>query len=282
MTVAMRIGLISFGVREFATLHEVCAEAGHTPVVYAYSRSMRPRSATDPAAAAAAGRITAALPAGVDLLLPGSSEGLGTALGGYGLDLLVCFGFSWRLPPAVLAIPRHGVVNLHCSMLPEYRGPAPVLWAIRNGDPMLGVTAHRMNEEFDAGPVLAQERSVPLPDDATPDALWPGLAASLRRVLAAALEQATDPSAGAPQSAREATYAGLMEEAFSVVDTARTSREVHNQVRAHRYIGPGRGPVATVAGQRVKVLRTSLTPVDGPHLDCADGPVWIAESAPAE
>lgn len=278
----MRIGLLSFGVQEFAALHEVCVEAGHTPVVYAYSRSMRPRSATDPAAAAAAGRIAAALPAGVDLLLPGSSEGLGAALGGFALDLVVCFGFSWRLPPAVLAIPRYGVVNVHCSMLPEYRGPAPVLWAIRNGDRSLGVTAHRMNEEFDAGPVLAQERTVPIPDDVTPGTLWPRLSASLRRVLTAALSRAADPSAGERQQAGGATYAGLMEEAFSVVDTAHTSREVHNQVRTHRYIGPGRGPVAVVAGQRVKVLRTSLTPVDGPRLDCADGPLWIAESAPAD
>ncbi|WP_326797945.1 formyltransferase family protein [Streptomyces sp. NBC_01808] len=282
MSVAMRIGLISFGAREFATLHEVCVEGGHTPVVYAYSRSMRPRSATDPAAADTAGRITAALPAGIDLLFPGSSEGLGTALGGYGLDLLVCFGFSWRLPPAVLSVPRYGVVNVHCSMLPEYRGPAPVLWAIRNGDPKLGVTAHRMNEEFDAGPILAQERSVPIPDDATPEALWPRLAESLRRVLAVALERAADPSAGEPQSARGATYAGLMEEEFSVVDTARSAHEVHNQVRTHRYIGPGRGPVAVLGGRRVKVLRTSLAPADGPRLDCADGPVWITESAPAE
>lgn len=278
----MRIGLISFGVREFTALHEVCADAGHTSVVYAYSRSMRPGSATHPAAATTAGRITAALPAGMDLLVPGSSKGLGTALGGYGLDLLVCFGFSWRLPPAVLSVPRHGVINVHCSLLPEYRGPAPVLWAIRNGDPKLGVTAHRMNEEFDSGPILAQECSVPIPEDVTPDALWPGLAASLRRVLTIALERVTDPSSGEPQSARGVTYAGLMEEAFSVVDTTRTSHEVHNQVRTHRYIGPGRGPVANVAGQRVKVLRTSLTPADGPRLDCADGPVWIAESVPAE
>jgi methionyl-tRNA formyltransferase len=73
-----------------------------------------------------------------------------------------------------------------------------------------------------------------------------------------------------------------MEAAFSVVDATKTAREVHNQVRTHRYIGPGRGPVAVVGGQRVKVLRTSLTPADGPRLDCADGPVWIAESAPAE
>ncbi|RKN04893.1 methionyl-tRNA formyltransferase [Streptomyces radicis] len=278
----MRIGLISFGVREFAALRETCVAAGHDPVVYAYSRSMRPRSATDEGAGEVVGRITAELPAGVDLLVPGSSEGLGAALRGYGLDLVVCYGFSWRLPRSVLRIPRHGMVNVHCSMLPKYRGPAPVLWAIRNGDPDLGVTAHRMNEEFDAGPVLAQEDGVPIPDDVTPESLWDELSVVLRRVVAAALERVTDPSAGEPQPKEGVSHAGLMESAFFVVDTSKTAREVHNQVRTFRYMGPGLGPAVTVAGRRLKVLGTSLAPADGPRLDCADGPVWITASEPAE
>ena len=170
----MRIGLISFGVAEFAVLRETCVDAGHDPVVYAYSRSMRPNRATDEGAAEVVGRITAALPAGVDLLLPGSSEGLGAALRGYDLDLLVCYGFSWRLPSSVLRLPRFGVVDVHCSMLPKCRGPAPVPWAIRNGDPYLGMTVHRMNEEFDTGPILVQEDGVTIPDDVTPRACGRG------------------------------------------------------------------------------------------------------------
>jgi methionyl-tRNA formyltransferase len=278
----MRIGLISFGVQEFVTLHETCVNAGHDPVVYAYSRSMRPRTVTGEGAGEVVGRITAALPAGMDLLVPGSSAGLGAALHGYGLDLVVCYGFSWRLPRSVLRIPRYGVVNVHCSMLPKYRGPAPALWAIRNGDPDLGVTVHRMNEEFDAGPILAQEDGIAIPDDVTPQTLWPELSVVLQRVLAIALERVTDPSADEPQPTEGVSYAGLMEPAFFVVDTSKTAREVHNQMRTFRYMGPGRGPVATVAGRRLKVLGTSLSPADGPRLDCVDGPVWITASEPAE
>ncbi|MET8982529.1 formyltransferase family protein [Streptomyces sp. NPDC004539] len=278
MTERMRIGLISFGPAEFTALHETCAEAGHEAVVYAYSRSMRPRSAPEAGAADAVRRIVAALPAGVDLLLPGSPAGLGAAVRGYGLDLLVCYGFSWRLPPSVLTAPRYGVVNIHCSTLPKYRGPAPVLWAIRNGDPYLGVTAHRMDEDFDTGPVLAQRGGVPIPDDVTPESLWEGLAPVLRGVLAVALERVRDPAAGEPQSAAGASHAGLMEPEFAVVDTARTAREVHDQVRTFRFMGPGRGPLATVDGRPLRILRTSLTPADGPRLACADGPVWITDS----
>ncbi|WP_433891810.1 methionyl-tRNA formyltransferase [Streptomyces sp. CA-111067] len=277
----MRIGLLSFGAAEFATLRETCEAAGHDVAVYGYSRSMRPRTPTDEGAVGAMGRIAAALPAGTDLLLPGSSEGLGAALRGYELDLVVCYGFSWRLPRSVLDIPRHGVLNVHSSVLPKYRGPAPVLWAIRNGDPHLGLTVHRMNEEFDARPVLAQEDGIPIPEDVTPEVLWSGLSPVLRRLLATALDRVRDPAAGEPQADEGASYAGLLEPEFSAVDPAWTARQVHDQVRTFRFIGPGRGPVATVAGRRLKVLRTSLAPADGLRLDCADGPVWIAESEPA-
>ncbi|MCB5908178.1 methionyl-tRNA formyltransferase [Streptomyces pinistramenti] len=280
MTDGMRIGLISFGAAEFATLRETCVDSGHDPVIYAYSRSMRPRTTTDEGAAQAAGRITAALPAGTDLLLPGSSEGLGAALRGYAIDLLVCYGFSWRLPRSVLRIPRYGAVNIHCSMLPKYRGPAPVLWAIRNGDPHLGMTVHRMNEEFDAGPVLAQQDGIPLPDEVTPENLWTGLSPVLRSLLTAALERVPDPCAGEPQAADGVSHAGLLEPEFSVVDTAKTAREVHNQVRTFHFMGPDLGPVAVVDGRPLKVLRTSLTAADGLRLDCADAPVWITASEP--
>ncbi|MEH0420213.1 methionyl-tRNA formyltransferase [Streptomyces sp. B21-083] len=280
MANGMRIGLISFGTAEFAALHETCAAAGHDPVVYAFSRSMRPRKPTDEGAARVAGEITTALPTGVDLLLPGSSEGLGASLHGYGLDLLVCYGFSWRLPRSVLQIPRYGVLNIHSSLLPKYRGPAPVLWAIRNGDADLGVTVHRMDEAFDTGPVLAQQGGVPLPDDVTPRSLWADLSPVLREQLRIGLDRVRDPSAGEPQSVDGVSYAGLLEPEFFGVDTTMTARQVHNQVRTFHFMGPSLGPTAMVNGRRLKVLRTSLTPAGGIRLDCADAPVWITASAP--
>ncbi|MEC3995824.1 formyltransferase family protein [Actinacidiphila sp. DG2A-62] len=277
----MRIGLISFGPAEFAALHETCVMAGHDPVVYAFSRSMRPRTPTDEGAATVAARIAAAVPPGVDLLLPGSSAGLGTALRGYDLDLVVCYGFSWRLPRSVLEIPRYGVLNIHSSMLPKYRGPAPVLQAIRNGDTHLGLTVHRMDEDFDTGPVLAQQDGIPLPDDVTQQSLWSDLSPVLRDQLTIALDRVRDPTAGEPQTAEGASYAGFLEPEFFTVDTAATARQVHDQVRTFRFMGTGLGPVVTVGGHRLRVLRTSLSPADGIRLDCADGAVWITSSEPA-
>ena len=78
----MRVALATFGTEEFAALHAACVAAGHEPVAYVYCRSMRPKGRVDARAAAVAGRIVEALPAGMDLLLPGTVEGLADALGG--------------------------------------------------------------------------------------------------------------------------------------------------------------------------------------------------------
>src|SRR4051794_14757162 len=112
----MRIALATFGVEEFAALHGACVEAGHHPVVYVHCRSMKPRGPVDPETAATSGRILQALPPGMDLLLPGSGDGLAAALAGFRLDLMVVYGFNWRLPSSVLLTPRHGVINVHSSL----------------------------------------------------------------------------------------------------------------------------------------------------------------------
>ncbi|MFL5311282.1 MAG: methionyl-tRNA formyltransferase, partial [Myxococcales bacterium] len=145
---------------------------GCSPIAYMMSRSLRPRRRPEPGDIDAASRVLASLPPGMDLLLPGSARDLGDTLVGYRPDLMVVFGFNWRLPREVLDLPRFGVLNVHQSALPRYRGPAPVLWAIRNGDPTIGVTVHRMDEGFDTGPVMEQVDDVPLPEDATPASVW--------------------------------------------------------------------------------------------------------------
>lgn len=278
----MRIALASFGVDEFATLHDTCVRAGHMPVAYVYCRSMRPRSRTDSHAGAVTGRIVEALPPGMDLLLPGSAEGLAEALAGYRLDLLVVYGFSWRLPAALLGTPRFGVINVHSSLLPRYRGPAPVLWAIRNGDAEIGVTIHRMDEHFDTGPILAQRGGIPVPEDVTPRGLWLGIQPVLTDLLTVALDWVVADDPGRPQGEVGASYAGFIEPEFSTVDWSRTAWEVHNQVRMFRFMGPDHAPLARVGDRWLTIGRTSLEPVRGLRVECADGPIWIVESTPAQ
>ncbi|BCJ54234.1 hypothetical protein Asp14428_57090 [Actinoplanes sp. NBRC 14428] len=277
----MRVALATFGVQEFAALHAACREAGHVPVAYVYCRSMKPNSEPDAQAAATAGQLVEALPPGMDLLLPGSPEGLAGALAGYRLDLMVVYGFNWKLPASVLGVPRYGVVNIHTSLLPRYRGPAPVLWAIRNGDPEIGVTIHRMDERFDTGPILAQRGGIPLDEDVTPQRLWPLVRPVIRELLWVALERVASQDPGLPQDDTDASWAGFIEPGFSVVDWSRSAREIHNQVRMFAFMGRDHAPVARVGEQWLAVLRTRLRPGDGLRVECADAPIWIVESAPA-
>jgi methionyl-tRNA formyltransferase len=80
------------------------------------------------------------------------------ALASFAPDLICVSCFSLRLPPDVLRLPRLGCVNLHPSLLPDNRGPDPLFWTFQRGDAATGVTTHLMDEGFDTGPILAQER----------------------------------------------------------------------------------------------------------------------------
>src|SRR5262249_29359410 len=159
--------------------------------------------------------------------LPGTAEGLAEAIAGYRLDLLVVYGFNWKLPAAVLDATRFGAVNVHSSLLPKYRGPAPVLWAIRNGDAEIGLTIHRMDERFDTGPILAQRGGIPLDEEVTPQRLWTRVRPVLADLLTAALDQVATNAPGVPQGDAGASYAGFVEPEFSVVDWSRTACAVH-------------------------------------------------------
>lgn len=275
--------MISSGPVEFATIHAACRDAGHLPVAYFYGRSLRSGGPNLGDAAETAAGILDAVPPGMDLLLPGSMDGLALALASYHLDLLIVFGFAWKIPPSVLAIPRLGVMNVHVSMLPQYRGPAPLLWAIRNGDPTGGVTVHWMDEGFDTGNILAQQDGIPLADDITWKNYCDVAMPVLHSLLMKSLDLAADGYPGEPQNDDAATYAGFMEDDFSIIDWSNSAREIHNQVRTHRYMRSPIHPLARVGGDWLRIVRTSLEPTDGREIICGDSrSLWLLESAPGQ
>ncbi|MFE4538871.1 methionyl-tRNA formyltransferase [Streptomyces scopuliridis] len=228
------------------------------------------------------GEIADRIPQGVDLLLPGSKKMLAQTLRGYGADLLICYGFPWKFPPAALRATSLGAINVHTSMLPKYRGPIPVNWAIRNGDPDIGVSIHWMDEEFDSGGILIQESGIALDDDVRPERIWGAVDGFISRLLPTALERVEEGFPGTAQCAAHASYAGWMEPGFSRIDWGHTRSRIHHQVRAIRFGSSGTsGPIAWVADKRIRVLRTSLEPADGVEVRCVDGPLWVVESLPA-
>ena len=102
--------------------------------------------------------VVRAAPADLDVVIPGSRAAMAPLLRHYEPDLALCIGFPWKIPPDALAVPRHGIVNGHPSLLPRYRGPSPIAWAIRSGENEVGFTFHYMDADLDTGNILAQER----------------------------------------------------------------------------------------------------------------------------
>jgi methionyl-tRNA formyltransferase len=271
----LRIVIASYGSPQFRLLHETLTAAGHAPVAYLVSRSLHPSTAPEPDLLEATKAIVADIPPGMDLLLPGGAGTVAAMLAGYQPDVLLVFGFNWRLPHDVLKLPRLGVLNVHPSALPRHRGPSPVLWAIRDGDPFMGITVHRMTERIDAGPVLAQVDDLPIPDQVTREDIWGLTEAALPDLLGQALDSAAHGDPGTPQDESKATHAGFPPPDWYTVTWQGGRRSLHNQIRVLRYLRRGEGPVAQFQGRTVEIHGTSLTEDGGTRIECADGPLWV-------
>lgn len=274
----LRIVVASYGPAQFRALHEILTKAGHSPVAYLVSRSLRPSAAPESDILKSVKSVLDDLPVGMDLLLPGSKRGIAASLAGYAPDLLLVFGFNWVLPREVLELPRLGGLNVHPSALPRYRGPSPELWAIRNGDSTMGLSAHRMTERIDAGPVFAQVSDLPVPDDVTREDVWKLQKAALPGLLSTALDRVISGDPGTPQDESAATYASFPPPEWFTVNWRDGRNDIHHQIRALRYIR-GRGPVTQFHAREVRVERTSLTDDGSTRVECGDGPLWVTFSA---
>jgi len=189
-------------------------------------------------------------------------------------DLLLVAAYGLILPQAVLDIPRLGAVNAHASLLPRYRGAAPIQRAIMAGESVTGVSIMRMDAGMDTGDVLLTRELAIGPDDTAAD-LHDALAELGGRALAEALDLlAAGRAVRAPQDAARATYAPKLRKEEGQVDWTRTAAEIHNQVRgAHPW--PGAYFFWQAPGRR-KPLRLALAPgrPGGPRpLDAAPGTI---------
>src|SRR5256885_8399785 len=127
-------------------------ELGHEPVAWLLARRTNKGKPLPPW-----GEITdGSAPDGVSLLFARDKHAVAPLLRGLAPDLVVCDGFDWKLPQEALDVPRLGSINQHPALLPRHRGPIPMAWALREGDGVFGVTWHRMDADFDTGPILAQ------------------------------------------------------------------------------------------------------------------------------
>lgn len=183
-------------------------------------------------------------------------------LGALEPDLFVTAAYGAILPPSLLALPRLGAVNIHASLLPKYRGAAPIQAAIVQGETETGVTLMRMDEGLDTGDILAQ-LTCPIPQDMTAGELFDELAdlsyQLVCRFMPLVVEGALE---GKPQDASRATMTHCLSREDGRIDFNRSAREVHNLVRG---LSPWPGAFTVLDGKRVKICRSALTETSVPR-----------------
>ncbi|KXU37492.1 methionyl-tRNA formyltransferase [Ventosimonas gracilis] len=175
-------------------------------------------------------------------------------------DLLVVVAYGLILPPAVLAIPRLGCINSHASLLPRWRGAAPIQRAIEAGDEETGITVMQMEAGLDSGPMLLKVKTPIFPGD-TAISLYQRLAAIGPPALLQAIEGlAAGRLSGEVQDETLACYAHKLQKEQGAVDWSRKAAELQRRIRAFT---PAPGCYSTLNGQRIKILAAELASGQG-------------------
>ncbi len=147
----------------------------------------------------------------------------------HGADVAVVVAYGKILPQEFLSAPKFGCVNVHFSLLPKYRGAAPVNWAIVNGETETGVTTMRIVEELDAGPLLLQ-KAITIDDGETAPQLLARLAGDGAELISDTLKHLTEIEAR-PQNASEATFAPILKREDGLIDWSMEASEIERRVR---------------------------------------------------
>jgi methionyl-tRNA formyltransferase len=196
-----------------------------------------------------------------------------------GPDLLVVVAFGQVLKKVLLDIPRWGALNIHASLLPRYRGAAPIQWAVMNDESETGLTAMRMDEGLDTGPILFQE-AVPIGPDETAGELYDRLSRLSGDVLVTTMKGLiTHRLIETDQDNALATYARKIDRAMSRVTWGRSARSISALIRG---LDPWPGATTLAGGKEIKLFSAKVEKRDGPdvpgkHISgrvagrCADG-----------
>jgi methionyl-tRNA formyltransferase len=163
---------------------------------------------------------------------------------------IIVVGYGRIIPKWMLELPKHGNINLHASLLPKYRGAAPIQWAIANGESVTGVTTMRIDEGLDTGDILLQKDLVILDED-TAETVSPRLAAIGAELMIETLrglaEGTISPKA---QKNDEATLAPILKKEHGRIDFSRTAQEIYNRLRGFQ---PWPGAFTSFRGKMLNI-----------------------------
>lgn len=179
-------------------------------------------------------------------------------------DLIAVAAYGQILPQAILDLPRYGCINVHTSLLPKYRGAAPIQWAILNDEAETGVTIMKMDAGLDTGDILTQEKT-PIRAEDTAETLHDRLAEIGARLLVATIPDfVTGRIQAQPQVAALATHAPKIKKEDGLLDWHLPARALWNRVRALR---PWPGAFTHLPGQNhslLKIWEADVSPATGP------------------
>jgi methionyl-tRNA formyltransferase len=270
----MPLRLIFMGTPDFAVPTLLALHAAGHEIVAVYTRAPKPggRRGLDPVPTPVARE---AEKLGLNVVTPKSlrDEKAQAEFAAHGADAAVVVAYGLILPKAVLDAPRLGCFNVHASLLPRWRGAAPIHRAIMAGDVESGVTIMQMDEGLDTG-AMAMREALPIGPDMTTGALHDALATLGARLMPVALAAAERGSlTPTPQPAEGVTYAEKISKAETRIDWAKPARDVHNHIRG---LSPFPGAWFEFEGVRVKALRSTLGAGSGAPGTALDGDLTIA------
>lgn len=219
-----------------------------------------------------------ALELGIDVVQPTKlrTGEFGAWLRDQEVDVALVVAYGRILPKDVLTAPRLGCVNVHASLLPKYRGAAPITWAVVRGEAETGITLMRMDEGMDTGDMLEQFPT-PISDEETAGDLSERLSAigalAVRRGLPRYVAGGYTPTA---QDHAKATVAPILEKEDGRIDFARSARAVHDHVRG---MSPWPGAFTTSRGKTLKVHATRVAERPSATSSAAPGAVVLADKS---
>jgi methionyl-tRNA formyltransferase len=171
-------------------------------------------------------------------------------------DVVVIVAYGQIIPPRLIEMPRFGWINLHASLLPKYRGAAPINWAILNGEQLTGVTTMQIDAGLDTGPTLLKQ-AVPIGKDETAPELAARLAVEGGRLMVETLREVSrSKMRPTPQDPFEASFAPPLRKESGRIDWSHSSRQIYNQIRA---LEPWPGAFTTFRAKKAQIWAKPLS-----------------------
>ena len=182
-------------------------------------------------------------------------------------DVGVVIAYGKILPQEILDAPTFGCINVHASLLPKYRGAAPIQWSVIDGEPKTGVTTMQMDAGLDTGDMLMKSETDIQPDE-TAGELHDRLSAMGAELIVKTLDAlAKGELKHEKQDDSRTCYARMLTKELCAVDWSRSAQEIHNQIRG---LSPWPVATAVLEGKKLKLHRSAISALDRPEAGCGE------------